>query len=66
MTPILYFIFPLVVVLYLLIASMTHGKHFAPQAYYRKKRRGANFVLGLVSSGPRARRELPERELPRR
>jgi hypothetical protein len=62
MTPVLYFVFPLVVVLYALIASMTHGKHFAPQAYYRKKRRGANFVLGLMSNVPRARRELPERE----
>jgi hypothetical protein len=65
MTPILYFIFPLVVLLYVLIASMTHGKHFAPQAYYRKKRRGANVLLGLMSSGPRARRELPGREPPR-
>jgi hypothetical protein len=62
MTPILYFVFPLVIVLYVLIVSMTHGKHFAPQAYYRKKRRGANFVFGLMSNGPRARRELGERD----
>ncbi|HWG08820.1 MAG TPA: hypothetical protein VN672_07400 [Solirubrobacteraceae bacterium] len=65
MTPILYFVFPLVFVLYVLILSMTHGKHFAPQAYYRKKRRGANVLLGLMSNVPRARRELTERE-PRR
>jgi hypothetical protein len=62
MTPMIYFVFALVVVLYVLILSMTYGKHFAPQAYYRKKRRGANFVLGLMSNVPRARRELDERE----
>jgi hypothetical protein len=44
---------------------MTHGKHFAPQAYYRKKRRGANFVLGLMSNVPRARREPREGKRPR-
>jgi hypothetical protein len=57
MTPILYFIFPLVVVLYVLIVSMAHGRHFSPQAYYRKKRRGANFLYGLASAVPRPRRE---------
>jgi len=62
MTAILYFVFPMVVVLYLLILSMTHGRHFAPQAYYRKKRRGANVALRLMSAVPRARRELSERD----
>jgi hypothetical protein len=56
-TPILYLLLPLVVMLYVLIHSMNHGKHFAPQAYLRKKRRGANFALGLASLIPRARRE---------
>ena len=65
MTAILYLVFPLVVVLYLLILSMAHGKHFAPQAYYRKKRRGANVALRLISNVPRARRELTERDPPR-
>ena len=65
MTPILYLLLPLVVGLYVLIHSMNHGEHFAPQAYLRKKRRGANFVLGLASLVPRARLEphaSPSRE----
>jgi hypothetical protein len=65
MTAILYFVFPMVVVLYLLILSMAHGKHFAPQAYYRKKRRGANVALRLMSNVPRARREPVGRDRPR-
>jgi hypothetical protein len=53
----MYFLLPLVIVLYLLILSMNHGKHLAPQAYHRKARRGANYVLGLASLVPRARKE---------
>jgi hypothetical protein len=49
-----------VIVLYLLIFSMNHGRHFAPQAYYRKKRRAANFVLGLASLTPRSRRQAAD------
>jgi hypothetical protein len=60
-TPILYFLFPLVIVLYLLILSMNHGRHFAPQAYHRKASRGANYVLGLASLIARARRVEPRR-----
>jgi hypothetical protein len=61
-TLLLYLLLALVVVLQLLILSMTHGKHFTPQAYYRKKRRGANFVLGLASLVPRPRKETPDPE----
>ncbi len=62
MTILLYVLLALVVVLQLLILSMTHGKHFTPQAYYRKKRRGANFLLGLASMVPRPRKESPDTE----
>jgi hypothetical protein len=55
-TPIMFFVVPLVVVLYLLIGSMNHGEHFAPQAYYRKRQRAANYVRGLASLGPRRRK----------
>jgi hypothetical protein len=61
-TLLLYLLLGLVIVLQLLILSMTHGKHFTPQAYYRKRRRGANFVLGLASMVPRPRKESPEAE----
>jgi hypothetical protein len=61
-TLLLYLLLGLVIVLQLLILSMTHGKHFTPQAYYRKRRRGANFVLGLASMVPRPRRESPDSE----
>jgi hypothetical protein len=63
-TPILYLLLPLVVVLYLLILSMNHGEHFAPQAYYRKRRRAANYVLRMASLVPRARKQ-PARHGPR-
>jgi hypothetical protein len=58
-TPILYLLAPLVVILYLLILSMNHGKHFAPQAYYRKRRRAANYVLGMASLVARSRKTPP-------
>lgn len=64
MTPILYLLLPLVVVLYLLILSMNHGEHFAPQAYYRKRRRAANYVLRMASLVPRARK-TPSADRPR-
>jgi hypothetical protein len=59
-TPILFFLLPLVIVLYLLILSMNHGRHYAPQAYHRKASRGANYVLGLASLVARSRREHPK------
>ncbi|MHB8576249.1 MAG: hypothetical protein ACYDCQ_13070 [Dehalococcoidia bacterium] len=49
----------LVVVLYVLILSISHGEHYAPQAYYRSKRVGAPVALGVDRLGPRARKRLP-------
>jgi hypothetical protein len=57
MTPILYFVLPLVVVLGVLINSMTRGTHYAPQAYYRKKRGGASFLYGFASLVARPRKK---------
>ncbi len=51
---------PLVVVLYALIASINHGDHYAPQAYYRRKRGGAPVAFGYESLAPRHRRRGPE------
>jgi hypothetical protein len=53
------FIAPLVVLLCVLISRMNHAEHFAPQAYYRKKRGGAPVALGFESLGPRARKQPP-------
>jgi hypothetical protein len=64
-TPILYFLLPLVIVLYLLILSMSHGEHFAPQAYYRKRRRAANYLLRMASLVPRSRKSPPPHHPPR-
>lgn len=50
---------PLVVLLYVLIFSMNQAQHFAPQAYYRRKRGGAPVALEFESLGPRPRKELP-------
>ncbi len=52
-------VLPLVVVLYALIASINHGEHYAPQAYYRRKRGGAPVTYGFDSLGPRLRRRTP-------
>jgi hypothetical protein len=48
-----------------LIVSINHGEHYAPQAYYRRKRGGAPVAYGFESLGPRPRRLLPiEHEAP--
>jgi hypothetical protein len=62
MTPILLVVVPLVVVLYALIASINHGRHFAPQAYYRKKTAGAPIAFEFDSLAPRPRKLLPQYE----
>jgi hypothetical protein len=58
--PILLVVFVLVVVLFALIARINHGEHYAPQAYYRRKRTGAPVAFGVPSLGPRRRRLLAE------
>jgi hypothetical protein len=58
-TTIMLVVLPLVVVLYGLIASINRGEHYAPQAYYRRKRGGAPVAYGFESLGPRLRRRLP-------
>jgi hypothetical protein len=50
---------PLVLVLYVLIVAINHGDHYAPQAYYRRKRGGAPIAYGFESLGPRHRRRGP-------
>jgi hypothetical protein len=57
--PILLIVVPLVVLLFVLILSMSHGEHYAPQAYYRRKQVGAPVAYGLDRLGPRLRRRLP-------
>jgi hypothetical protein len=52
----------LVVLLFVLIFRINHAEHFAPQAYYRKKRGGAPVALGFESLGPRARKAPPSTE----
>ncbi len=49
---------PLVAALWVLIRSMTHGEHYAPQAYYRHKRGGAPVAYGFESLGPRPRKRV--------
>jgi hypothetical protein len=51
---------PLLLLLALLIFKISHGEHFAPQAYYRHKRTGAPVAFGLDALGPRPRRRLPQ------
>jgi hypothetical protein len=58
-TPILFVLLPLVVVLLVLIASINNGTHYTPQAYYRRKRLGAPVAFGVDALGPRLRRRLP-------
>jgi hypothetical protein len=55
-TLILLVVAPLVVVLLVLIFRINNAEHFAPQAYYRKKRGGAPLALRFDSLGPRARK----------
>ncbi len=49
----------LVVLLYVLIFLMNNARHFAPQAFYRKKRGGAPIADEFESLGPRPRRPPP-------
>jgi hypothetical protein len=58
-SPILFVLFPLVVVLAVLIFKITAAAHYAPQAYYRRKRGGAPVAFGFDSLGPRPRRVPP-------
>ena len=51
---------PLVLFLCVLIGRINHAKHYAPQAYYRKKTGGAAVAFGFESLGPRARLPPPE------
>jgi len=60
MTTMLLVLLPLVAVLYVLIGSINHGEHYAPQAYYRRKRGGAPVAFGFESLAPRRRKRLPE------
>ena len=64
MTIVAIFVVVLVAVLYALIASINHGDHFAPQAYYRRKRGGAPIAHGFESLAPRWRKKLPDMEPP--
>ena len=52
----------LVVFLFVLIFRMNHAKHFAPQAYYRKKRGGAPVAYEFDSLGQRPRKPPPSEE----
>jgi hypothetical protein len=58
-TPILFVVLPLVVLLCLLIGRINKGEHYAPQAYYRRKRGGAPVAYGFDSLGPRPRKRPP-------
>ncbi len=53
-------LFALVLVLIGLIVSINHGDHYAPQAYYRRKRGGAPVAYGYESLAPRYRKRGPE------
>ena len=58
-SPILFVVVPLVVFLFALILRINHAEHFAPQAYYRRKRGGAPIAYGFESLAPRHRKQLP-------
>jgi len=49
-------VLPLVLFLFVLIFRMNHAEHFAPQAFYRKKRGGAPVAYEFESLGPRPRK----------
>jgi hypothetical protein len=61
-TLILLVVAPLVVVLLVLISRMNNADHFAPQAYYRRKRGGAPLAFHFESLGPRARKPPPSQD----
>jgi hypothetical protein len=50
---------PLVLFLFVLIFRMNHAEHYAPQAFYRKKRGGAPVAYEFESLGPRPRKSAP-------
>ncbi len=56
MTLLVVLVAPLVLFLFVLIFRMNHAEHFAPQAFYRKKRGGAPVAYGFESLGPRPRK----------
>jgi hypothetical protein len=49
----------LVAFLLVLIFIINNGTHFAPQAYYRRKRTGAPVAYGVDALGPRRRKRPP-------
>jgi len=55
-TLLLVLVLPLVLFLFVLIFRMNHAEHFAPQAFYRKKRGGAPVAYEFESLGPRPRK----------
>ena len=61
-TFVLFVVAPLVVVLCVLIFRINHMEHYAPQAYYRKKTRGASVAFEYESLGPRARKPPPSED----
>jgi hypothetical protein len=58
--PIVLIVLPLVVLLYLLIFRINQARHYAPQAYYRRKTTGAPVAFGVPALGPRLRKAAPE------
>ncbi len=64
MSPILFVVVPLVVFLFALILRINHAEHFAPQAYYRRKRGGAPIAYGFESLAPRRRKQLASESSP--
>lgn len=62
MTFILIGIAPFVILLAFLIYSMNNGRHFTPQAYYRRKVGGAPVAGGYDALGPRQRRRAPSED----
>lgn len=55
-TLLLVLLLPLVIFLFVLIFRMNNAEHFAPQAFYRKKRGGAPVAYEFESLGPRPRK----------
>jgi hypothetical protein len=55
-TPMLFIVAALVIVLLVLIHEMNHGTHYTPQAYHRRKTDGAPLAHGVESLGPRRRK----------
>ena len=62
MTLLVVLIVALVGFMFVLIFRMNHAKHFAPQAYYRKKRGGAPVAYEFDSLGPSPRKPPPSEE----